>query len=158
MADNYRIRIVRQDGEFEAEGDKSFVLEMLDRFEAGTGAPTKAPKARAPRKTAEEAAGKALSVREFVQKLGVKRHTDKVLAFGYYLEHHTGKSEFTPADINNCYYEAKMETSNTSQALAQNIKRGFVMEAKGGGKKRKRYTLTQSGEDTIAKKLTEKPE
>ena len=30
----YRIKIVKPDFEFEAEGDKTFVLEMLNRFES----------------------------------------------------------------------------------------------------------------------------
>jgi hypothetical protein len=32
---NYRVRIVRGDRQFEAEGDKSFVLDLLRRFEGG---------------------------------------------------------------------------------------------------------------------------
>jgi DNA-binding PadR family transcriptional regulator len=50
--------------------------------------------------------------------------------------------------VTQCYYEAKLEPSNTSQMIVQNIKRGFLMEAKGserGKKGRKYYTLTQSG-------------
>jgi hypothetical protein len=30
---NYRVKIVRGEVEFEAEGDKNFVLQMLGRFE-----------------------------------------------------------------------------------------------------------------------------
>lgn len=154
MADNYRVRIVKGDDEFEFEGDKQFVLELLDRYDPPGESKGTPPPSGSPEEIAEAAADKALSSREFIQQLGFKRHTDKVLAFGYYLEHHSGKSEFTPADINNCYYEAKMEISNTSQALAQNIKRGFVMQAKGATKTKKKYLLTQSGEEYIGKKLS----
>jgi hypothetical protein len=90
-------------------------------------------------------ATKALSVGEFIRQLGFKRHTDIVLAFGYYLEQRDS-GDFTPADINTCYYEAKMESSNTSQMIILNIRRGYMMEAKSSkGSGRKRYTLTQSG-------------
>lgn len=100
---------------------------------------------------------RSTSTREFIQQIGLKRHTDLAVAFGYYLEHQLGKLEFTPADINNCYYEAKLEPSNTSQSIIQNIKRSYMMEArtKSTSKKgaRKRYMLTQSGEDFINRKL-----
>jgi predicted transcriptional regulator len=75
------------------------------------------------------------------------------VGFAYYLENYNGVSEFTPADVNNCYYEAKMEASNTSQMIIQNIKRGFVMEAKKGEKAGRRYTLTASGEHFVRQKL-----
>jgi predicted transcriptional regulator len=77
------------------------------------------------------------------------------LAFGYYLENQSEAFEFTPADINNCYYEAKIESSNTSQMIIQNIRRGFMMLSKSKSDKgRKRYTLTSSGEKYIETKLT----
>jgi hypothetical protein len=98
--------------------------------------------------------GKLLSIREFIQQLDLKKHTDITLAFGYYLERYTGASQFTPADINNCYYEAKMETSNTSQMIVQNIKRGYMMPSKKKGEEGKnRYTLTSTGEKFMESKL-----
>jgi predicted transcriptional regulator len=77
-----------------------------------------------------------------------------VLAFGYYIEKMSGLPSFTPADINACYYEAKLETSNTSQMIIQNIRNSRMMPAKKGTSKgKKAYTLTQTGEDFIEKKL-----
>lgn len=90
---------------------------------------------------------------EFVRQLGLKKHTDIVLAFGYYLEKISGVREFSPADINKCYYEAKMENSNTSQMLIQNIKNGRIMPARGT---KKLYTLTKTGEDFIETVLNKK--
>jgi len=160
-ANTYRVRIVQGDRQFEVEGDKAFVLDMLGRFELPiASAPTKPGRARvkqgAPQMPRVE---KALSVGEYVRQLGVKRHADLVVAFGYYLEHQGGIKEFTPADINNCYYEAKLEGSNTSQMLIHNIRRGYMMEAKRakkGGKKV--YTLTRSGEDYIKAKSAKQSE
>jgi hypothetical protein len=62
------------------------------------------------RKTAPVLAprGKTLSIRDLPQQLSLKRHTDITLAFGYYLERFTDVHEFTPADINNCYYEIRV--------------------------------------------------
>lgn len=157
MERTFRVRIVRNGQEFEAEGDKKFVLDMLERFESEPQSATAGRSASERRSATPVAAKKSVSVREFIQRLGLKRHTDRVLAFGYYLEKHLGKAEFSPADINNCYYEAKMETSNTSQAIIQNIKAGRMMEAKAKKGARKGYLLTQIGEEFIEKKLKQKP-
>ncbi len=161
-ARNYKIRIAKDGQEFEVEGDKAFVLKMLAQFEKSSGVeplvpdvPTKKG-SRAKVATKLVAPGsKAVSIREFVQRLGFKKHTDITLAFGYYLEHQEEASEFTPADINNCYYEAKIESSNTSQMIIQNIRRGLMMQSKAKSDKgRKRYTLTSSGEAYIEGKLS----
>ena len=160
---NYRIRVVKPDFEFEAEGDKAFVLQMLDRF--GGSAPGATPRGRAKASKAEDAgainisaSGKSLSIGEFIRQTGLKKHTDKVLAFGYYLEKFAGATAFSAADINSCYYDAKMESSNTSQMIIHNIKSGRMMVAKKpkGGKGRKVYLLTRTGEELIEEKLAEK--
>lgn len=153
----YRLRL----GEFEVEGDKDFVLEMVKRY-GPHGDPASITSERKEKKGYEKrsslpppTAGKSLSIREFVQRMDLKKHTDISLAFGYYLEKHQGVTEFTPADINNCYYEAKLEASNTSQMIIQNIKRGFLMASKKTGDKAKnRYTLTSSGEKFVESKLS----
>ena len=141
---NYRVRIQRGDQQIEAEGDKKFVLDMLKRFESNSGvdlpaAPPRASKAEKAIRL-EGPAGKGLSPGEFVRQLGFKKHTDLVLAFGYYLEHQMGAKDFTPADINNLYYEAKIENSNTSQMCISNIRRGFLMESKGAKKPYRRIS------------------
>jgi predicted transcriptional regulator len=161
MEGAYRLKIVSGDKEFEVEGDKSFVLDMLKKFQnrvfiGGTEVPeTKGEKNLPAQVVVTSATGKTLSVGEFIRQLGVKKHTDIVLGFGYYLEKYSGVREFGPADINKCYYDAKMETSNTSQMLIQNIKRGYIMSAK-GAKKKGQYTLTSTGEEFIVKSLAKK--
>jgi hypothetical protein len=156
----FRLKIAQGGREFEAEGDKAFVLEMLKLYgpqatfssavadHADKKASGKSPSLVRP------TTGKSVSIREFIQQLDLKKHTDITLAFGYYLEKHQGMAEFTPADINNCYYEAKLESSNTSQMIIQNIKRGFLMASrKRGEKEKKRYTLTGTGEKFVESKL-----
>jgi hypothetical protein len=158
---NYRIKIVEGAHEFEAEGDKTFVLEMLKRFKPQTSpVPPQLQKSETEKTRDKQVSsvtpvrGKAPSIREFIQLMDLKKHTDIILAFGYYLEKFTGFSEFTPADINNCYYEAKMESSNTSQMIVRNIRRGYMMASKKKGEKGKnRYMLTDSGEKFISSKL-----
>lgn len=157
---SYRILIAKGDSRFEAEGDKRFVMQMLAKYGAlGSQAvePSARPqtKALAPTKgqstPASIVGGKKTSVGEFIRQLELKKHIDLVLGFGFYLERTAGLDSFTSADINNCYYEAKIERSNTSQMIIQNIKKGFMMAAKKGEKKRQAFVLTRSGEDFIAK-------
>jgi hypothetical protein len=156
----YRLKIVQEGREFEAEGDKAFVFDMLKRY--GPQAPAAiggtAESGRPPSKKHAEPVrpteGKLTSIREFIQQLDLKKHTDITLAFGYYLEKRQGLAEFTPADINNCYYEAKLEASNTSQMIIQNIKRGYFMPSKKADDQGKnRYTLTSSGEKFVESKF-----
>jgi hypothetical protein len=156
----YRLKIVQEGREFEAEGDRAFVLEMLKRYcpqAPATTAPAEQTGQKASHKRespTRSATGKSVSIREFIQQLDLKKHTDITLAFGYYLERHQGAAEFTPADINNCYYEAKLEASNTSQMIIQNIRRGYLMTSKKkAGKGKNRYTVTSSGERFIESKL-----
>lgn len=165
MAGNYRLKIAYGDRQFEAEGDKKFVLDMWTKFQEKTPQFKEWPTERKLQEKIPEQissiarSGKTLSVGEFIRQLGIKRHTDFVLAFGYYLEKYAGMREFGPADINKCYYDSKMDSSNTSQMLIQNIKQGRIMEAKGAKKKgQKQYTLTKTGEEYIEKVLSKKKE
>ncbi|MGA3168138.1 MAG: hypothetical protein ABSF14_18700 [Terriglobia bacterium] len=160
-ARTYRLKITIEGREFEAEGDKSFVLEMLERFGRQSMVNEPRPAKLDVGKDSGRKGGlrtsrdKPMSIREFVQQLTLKKQTDITLAFGYYLEMYSGVSEFTPADINTCYYEAKLEASNTSQMIIQNIKTGRMMASRKKGEKgNNRYTLTQSGEAYIQSKLT----
>ena len=159
---SYRLKVVRDGQEFEAEGDKRFVLEMLARFapqgsEGDLSPPNKTPvgKGQGRRTPSPPQRGRTLSLREFIQQIGLKKHTDITVAFGYYLEKYADVKEFTPADINNCYYEAKLETSNTSQMIIHNIRTGRMMASKKkDGKGKNRYTLTATGESFIESKLS----
>lgn len=149
----YRICIERADQKLEVEGDKQFVLDILARFDLSDGKPKKIEagqkdKPGTPPPSPINLPGKKVSVGEFIRQMGFKKHTDLVLAFGYYLEKHGGLGAFTPADINACYYDSKLESSNTSQMIIQNIRRGFLMPAK-NEEARKAYTLTRSGEEFV---------
>ena len=155
----YRIKIVRADSQFEVEGDKKFVLQMLAKYGDAPGAPpkvaevTKAPGKPPQAAVTRPAGGKKMSASEFIRETGFKKHTDIVLAFGYYLEKASGLASFTVADINACYYEAKLESSNTSQMVKQNIHTGRMMPAKSGKQTgRKAFILTRTGEEFVEKK------
>src|ERR1700732_1595956 len=157
-AKTYRLRIGGNGKEFEAEGDKAFVLAMAKQYgphaappAAPPGKPGKPGKPEKHIPLAQQPSGKELSLREFIQQLSLKKQTDIVVAFGYYLEKYRGKTDFSAADINNCYYEAKLETSNTSQMIANGIQSGRLMPSRAKGEKgRKRFTLTSKGEEFVS--------
>lgn len=164
-AKTYRVKITREGNEFEAEGDKPFVMEMLKIFTPqASGQLPQQERIRHDSKPGGKkitsdnmttSAKKTLSIREFIQRFGFTKHTDITLAFGYYLEKYAGVSDFTRADINNCYYEAKLERSNTSQMIIQNIKRGNMMSSKKKGVEGKSlYTLTSRGENFIESRMS----
>jgi hypothetical protein len=152
----YKIKIKKDDFELECEGDKKFVLDLLKRYGPGVTPESKpaSPQSTARKQLDREAEpsvqAKQVPPGEFIRRIGSSKHTDLVLAFGYYLEKVNGLRAFTPADINNCYYEAKLEMSNTSQMIILNTKKGFMMQAKRGDEsERKKYTLTASGEQYV---------
>ncbi len=155
MPTGYRIRFKQADTEFEIEGDKKYVTatyremkEILGLVQQTKPVLTGEPK-EAKSTAARSIGGKASSPREFIDRYGLKRHVDIVLAFGYFLEKVRGLRNFTGADINTCYYEAKVEPSNTSQMVINNIKKGLIMQSrKTGGKAN--YTITRTGEEFVA--------
>ena len=165
MDNIFRIKLVLNGNEIEIEGPEDFVNKMLEKYEnkilkpATAGSQKESKSKITPEISTVES--KAISVGEFIRKTNFKKHTDIVLAFGYYLEEFMSTRQFTPADINNCYYEAKMESSNTSQMLIQLIRRSHIMLAKQEGSKKnskKFYTLTQTGIDYVSNALKEDSE
>ena len=155
MAIAYRLRFKQADTEFEVEGYRTYVTmtyqdlkEILGLSErpkpvlAGEQKTTKSS-------TSKSLGGKTSSPREFIDRYGVKRHVDIVLAFGYFLERVRGQKNFTGADINTCYYEAKVEPSNTSQMIINNIKKGLIMPQSKKAGARASYTLTRTGEQFV---------
>jgi hypothetical protein len=162
---NYRIKIATGSDVFEVEGDKEFVLKMLAAHYEKTASRTQKP--TLPHRTpitapAQPPAGpseKSESAGEFIRRTGFTKHTDRTLAFGYFLERQKGQQDFTGADINACYYEAKLEASNTPQMITQNIKSGRLMLAKAsketkGERGRRRYTLTRTGMEFVEQALS----
>lgn len=144
----YRIRVRRGDVEVEIEGDKSYVnraFAELKRLVLGLEEPSTARPPKSQTKAYLPLA-KAQSVREFLDSYDLKKHTDIVLAFGYYLEKRRALSSFSPVELNRCYYEAKLEPSNTSQMIINNTRKGLIMDAPGSKKGKRKYVLTRKGE------------
>ena len=154
--ERFRIRIARDGFELDVEGDRAFIDDMLGRYLEVP--PSGEPKLRASSDSVRDESGtKVLSPSEFIRQFGFTKYTDRTVAFGYYLEEIRGRESFTTSDINAMYYEAKMETTNTSASFSQLVKRGHLMEAK-GAPKAKAYILTQSGVRFIEEALAALPE
>lgn len=144
----YRVRFRQGDRELDVEGDKKYIDFMMRQFGFLGGSPAAPNKKESNIPIKEYVSTAKLSPAEFILQHQLKKHTDIALAFGYYLEKNRGLDKFTPGDITNCYYEAKMEPSNTSQMIILNTRRGFFMPSKQDNdsqKGRKSYTVTQSG-------------
>lgn len=154
MATTYRIKFKQADTEFEVEGDRAYVTKTYEDLKEMLGLSQRAKPVLAGEQKSTKGipvkslAGKPSSPREFIDRFGLKRHVDIVLGFGYFLERVRGLKSFTGADINTCYYEAKVEPSNTSQMIINNIKKGFIMQSKKPGA-RTSYTLTRTGEEFV---------
>lgn len=153
----YKIRVKRGDVEVEVAGDREFVLEMLKKYGKDV-----VPQELSDRKKVHEekenkdTKAKSLSPGEFIRKTGFKKEIDIVLAFGYYLEKHSALHSFAPSDVNTCYYEAKMEASNTSQYFIELIRKTRLMADRQKGKKgKKKYMLTSTGTTYIENKLSQ---
>jgi hypothetical protein len=155
MAPVYRIRFRQGDTEFEIEGDRAYVTQTYEDLKQIIGVSERSKPVLAGEQkiakssTGKSTGGKASSPREFIDRFGVKRHVDIVLAFGYFLEKTRGLKSFTGADINTCYYEAKVEPSNTSQMIINNIKKGFIMPQSKKTGARASYTVTRTGEEFV---------
>ena len=156
MPTAYRIRFRQGDSEFEIEGDRAYVTKTFQDLKEILGLserakPVLAGEGKVPKTSTVRSAGvsKVSSPREFIDRYGVKRHVDIVLAFGHFLERVRGIKAFTGADINTCYYEAKVEPSNTSQMIINNIKKGLIMAQSKKKGARASYTLTRTGEEFV---------
>lgn len=156
MSIAYRIRLKQGDTEFEIEGDRAYVTKTYQDLKEILGLsqhakPVLTGEQRSAKATPlKSLGGKASSPREFIDRYGLKRHVDIVLGFGYFLERVRGLKSFTGADINTCYYEAKVEPSNTSQMIINNIKKGLIMPQSKKAGARASYTLTRTGEEFVA--------
>jgi hypothetical protein len=149
----YVIRLKNGDLELEVRGDKRYVETTFAKLKALVSLPKRAADEETPEDRPslrrDAGGGKQLSAREFVDTHKLTKHTDIVLAFAYFLEKKRGLDSFTPADVRKCYYEAKIELTNISQMIINNIKKGFVMETAKKEKGAGRYTITGKGEKYV---------
>jgi len=97
---------------------------------------------------------KKSSAREFLRTKQLKTETQKVLAFGYFLEYMEGMESFNVNDLETVFRSAKEKLpTNINDAVNKNIARGFLMEAAEKKDSRKAWCLTSTGEEFVQKDL-----
>lgn len=97
---------------------------------------------------------KTLSIREFINSAGPETQNDRVLVIAYFYEHVLGNGFFTNDDLKSGYAQAKIiGPKNYSDAVAQNAKKGLIMEDVSQSGRIKAWVLTNTGEGIVTKML-----
>lgn len=97
---------------------------------------------------------KQISIKEFILSKKPKNDVEKTLVIGYYLENFRDMSYFNAKDLEEGFREAKEKVpKNVNDKAYQNIKRGFMMEAKEKKDKLKAWNLTSTGERFVENEL-----
>ena len=100
-----------------------------------------------PSKTEPDKSKKQISIKEFILAKKPKDDVQRTLVIGYYLEKYKGMNCFNAKDIEEGFREAKEKVpDNVNYKAIQNIKSGYMMEAKEKKDKFKAWTLTSTGE------------
>lgn len=90
---------------------------------------------------------KALSVREFINLTKAETQNDRLLIIGYFYEAILGNGFFTNDDLKSGFAQAKMiGPKNISDAVAQNARKGLIMEHSSRVGRSKSWVLTNTGE------------
>lgn len=89
---------------------------------------------------------KGLAINEFIVEKDPLSDNDRTLLIGYYLEKYDGISVFTTGEIKEGYQRAKQKIpANVSDTIQQNIKKGFIAEAKDKKENKNAYYVTSTG-------------
>ena len=153
-----RVRV--GDNEVEVTGPVAFVekkiAEFLARQEGARPATSpSAPTRGSGSREVSPARKKATSVAQFFRNVGARTDIDRVLAAGYFMETYKEQESFTAAEVRETIRAAKISPpGNPSDAIAKNIKKGYMMGA-GDKDGKKAFVLTTDGEDAIRDALND---
>jgi len=153
QTDEVSMRMRIGDNELEVRGPRNFVEAKIKQFledqrqlqeSRRTGSPAKAPTTSHPASSA-----KKLSVAQLFTRLKPKTDVDRTLVAGYFLESTGGAENFTAAETRDTIKKAKRTPpKNPSDAVAKNIRKGFMMSA-GDKEGRMAFVLTSDGEEQV---------
>lgn len=105
---------------------------------------------RSKQKTVGAKQRKGLSIKEFILEKQPKGDVQKTLVIAYYLEKDRNLSPFNARDLEDGFREAKDTIpKNINQDVNENIKKGYMMEAKEKKDNKKAWTLTNTGEGVV---------
>jgi len=98
-------------------------------------------------KNKPESFRKGLSLKEFILSKKPEGDVQKTLVIGYFLEKYDGYTSFNMKDLENAFRTAKDNVpDNINDKVIQNIKKGYMMEAKEKKDNFKAWNLTSTGE------------
>ncbi len=93
---------------------------------------------------------KAMSIREFINSAKPETQNDRVIIIGYFYEQVLGKGSFTNDDLKSGFIQAKIiGPKNLSDVVAQNARKGLIMEDGSRSGRNKTWVLTNTGEDFV---------
>jgi hypothetical protein len=99
---------------------------------------------------------KKLSIKEFILSKKPKNDIQRTLVVGFYLDKYEGLDCFNKKDLEDGFRSAKETVpSNTNVDVNENIKKGYLAEAKEKKDNQKAWYLTNSGEEFVNTKLPE---
>ncbi|MEW5896182.1 MAG: hypothetical protein AB1668_00685 [Nanoarchaeota archaeon] len=97
---------------------------------------------------------KQISIKEFLLSKKPKDDVQRTLVVCYYLEKYKGMNIYNAKDVEDGFRDAKEKVpDNVNYKVIQNIKSGYMMEAKEKKDKFKAWTLTSTGERFVKNDL-----
>jgi hypothetical protein len=156
---NYRIRIKLSGLEIEAEGDKRFVIENIEKYKKEMQLVAEELRFKEDKegKKEEESEFEKLSLAEFYKKKQPKDYNETVTIFSYWITKRKGVEGFAPKDIESLFSEiGAPKPANIPQ----------IMKTLAGGKKahlvragnRGLYKISLLGIDFVENKLPRRSE
>ncbi len=99
---------------------------------------------------------KAPTIYEFIRKLNLKSHTNKVLCLAYFLEKYKGLKALSLNDIKDAYSDARLVMpKNISDYLSKLTKKGYLIEVGKKEDKLKSWRLSIDGINFVESMLSE---
>jgi len=147
------MRVRLGDAEMEVTGPRDYVERKIDEFLKRSPVAIAAPAHSAPNAQVAtptpSVAGKPKSPAQFFRGASPRTDVDRVLVSAYYLEKFRELQSATSSEIKELIREAKSPPpTNTSDAINQNIRKGFLMT--GGDREGKMvFVVTSDGESRV---------
>jgi hypothetical protein len=151
------IRMRFGESEFEVTGPSDYVEKKIADFmkqHQENKQPSESPKVSETKSV--KAPSKAMSPAQFFRKVKPSSDVQRVLFAAYYLEFQKKQENFASSEIRELLREAKIPPPrNTSDAINQNVRKGFIMSA-GDKEGKMAFVLTTDGEDEMMEVLKDK--
>jgi hypothetical protein len=152
---NVTMRVRLGDNEVEITGPSDFVEEKIAEFLKKPPTQTRhesSPTNVAP-SPAQQTSSKPKSPAQFFKSINPRTDNDRVLIAAFFLEKFRNAQSATSTEIRDLIKDAKIPPpNNTSEAINQNIRKGFLMT--GGDREGKTaFVLTTDGETKVDEML-----